>query len=110
MSILVNYNSIHLDAALHHYDTLHVDDINHTPSADPGSSSRQVSFRTLGRSFRMSLDRDKHILSKDFAVYSVDSAGKTKQHEIDQRAFLHGHLESERSFMFPLQSQNASSL
>ena len=84
-----------LDAALHHFDTLHVDDLIHAPSAVPGSTHRQLSFSTLGRMFHMELEWDTHILAEDFAVYSVDSAGRKEHHNIDKKAFLRGHLRGE---------------
>ena len=87
----MNYDSKHLNAALHHYDTLHVDDINHTSSG----ARRHVLFSALGRSFHLSLEWDRHLFARDFAVYSVDHAGNTQPHHVDQKAFLHGHIESE---------------
>lgn len=87
--------SYSLDAALHHFDTLHVDDISHTPSVDPGSTRRQIAFNTLGRKFLLELEWDRHILASDFAVYSVDSAGRKERHHIDKKAFLRGHLRGE---------------
>lgn len=47
----------------------------------------------------MRLDIDQHILTRDFAVYSVDSEGSTQLHDIDQRAFLHGHLQGENQLL-----------
>ena len=40
----------HLDAALHHYDTLHTDHVNHSySSSSPSLQHRHVQFYTLGR-------------------------------------------------------------
>lgn len=81
----------HLDAALHHYDTLTVDQISHTPSAD--RLSHTISLTTLDRHFHMVLVQDRSILAKDFAIYSVDGEGHRHRYDIDPRTFLHGHLK-----------------
>lgn len=83
--------NLHLDTALHHYDTLLVDQISHTHSADLAS---QITFGTLGRQFSMILKWNSHILAKDFSVYSINREGHRHQHYVDQHAFLRGHLES----------------
>ena len=48
-----HYNIVHeqLDSALHHYDTLHADHIDHSYStgSTPYSHHRHVKFNTLGR-------------------------------------------------------------
>ena len=86
--------NLHLDGALHHYDTLHVNQISHTHSADSASRSHQITFVTLGLQFSMILKWNSHILAKDFSVYSMDKEGNRQLHDVDQNAFLHGHLES----------------
>lgn len=93
VSVVPPVHSAHLDAALHHYDTLHVDDISHTPSANRLSHS--VSLSVLNRHFHMVLEWDRYILTKDFAVYSVDSQGHRQHYNIDQHTFLRGHLKGE---------------
>lgn len=90
----MKYNSVHLDAALHHYDTLHVDQISHSHLAEDGIHHRHVTFNALGQWFHMDLQWDRHILTEDFAVYAVDAKGNRNQHHIDKKAFLHGHLKS----------------
>lgn len=88
---MLTVHSAHLDAALHHYHTLHVDQISHTPSAD--RLTHTVSLATLDRHFHIVLEQDRSILAKDFAVYSVDSEGRRHLYDIDTRTFLHGHLK-----------------
>lgn len=90
----VKYDNVHLNAALHDYDTLHVNQIKHTPSTNSKATHHHVSFSALGQSFHMVLHWDRHILAKDFAVYTVDSQGNKYRQNIDQKAFLHGHLQS----------------
>ena len=68
-----------------------MNDIDHTPSADHLSHS--VTLRALDKDFHMVLEWDRNILTKDFAMYSVDGKGQRQQHDIDRHAFLRGHLE-----------------
>ena len=67
-----------MDAALHHYDTLHVNDIGHTSPAD---AHHVVRFSALGREFHLILEWDRNLLTKDFRVRSVDGQGRHYLHK-----------------------------
>lgn len=94
-SVVIAHSTHHLDAALHHYDTLHVAEVSHTSSVDHLRHS--VTLRTLGRHFHMVLEWDRNIFTKDSVVYSVDGEGHRKRHDIDRHAFLRGHLKGNYS-------------
>ncbi len=80
-----------MDAALHHYDTLHVDDISYISSA---YAHHVVRFSALGRDFHLILEWDRNLFTEDFSVHSVDAEGRHHLHPIQQESFLHGHLNS----------------
>lgn len=80
-----------MDLALHHYDTLTVDQISHRVSETSGS--QEVIFNALGRTFHLVLSVDKSIFADDFSVHSVDGDGVKLPHEVDKGAFLHGQLK-----------------
>lgn len=88
-----SYSTVTLDAALHQYDTLHMEDISHFSSDH--NLEHSVTFRALGRHFRMKLEWDRYILPDDFTAYSVDSKGIRHPYSVDRHAFLHGHLEGQ---------------
>ncbi|XP_077990294.1 ADAM 17-like protease [Glandiceps talaboti] len=85
--------------ALHHYETLHMDDVKHSIVKRDLDSTHQdikrLSFSVLGRDFNVHLYPRTGILSNDFKVHTVNGDGKKAEHRVDTNVLYHGHLADE---------------
>ncbi|KAI1280716.1 ADAM 17-like protease [Halotydeus destructor] len=53
----------------------------------------EITFRALGRDFKLILHRKRHFVSPRFKIYTVDSSGKRKPYvNLDQNEFYEGRL------------------
>ena len=88
---------------LRHYETLHVRDLSHrlvkrgaTFSYHPYNTIKEVSFRTLGKNFRLILNPHKEVVHENFKAYEVtDSDGPPKPVHVDHDEFFSGRVFGE---------------
>ncbi|XP_070533184.1 ADAM 17-like protease isoform X1 [Ptychodera flava] len=88
-----------LDHALHHYETLHMDDIrHHVVKRDVDNTAKdvkQLSFSVLGKDFKLHLYQHSSIMSRNFKAYIVKGNGDRTEHTVDKDLLYHGHLADE---------------
>ena len=87
----LGYDTSHVDAALHYYETLHADELVHSNHPLPGR--QLVTFQALGKDFKLHLQPNRRMLGRDFVVHEVNEHGHKVVHKVDQDTFLHGFLE-----------------
>lgn len=85
-----------------YYDILHASDLSHKiikkglqESNHPFNKIKEITFKTLGKHFRLILTPKKGILHSKFQATTVDADGNEKPVVIDQEEFYDGRLFGE---------------
>lgn len=89
-----------LDGQLKYYETMTVRQLRtkHLSKREVlrnGGSTKEVSFRALGRSFQLILSPSKGLLSAQFKAYTVDGTGTKKPVWVDNSQFFEGRVLGE---------------
>ncbi|KAL1464303.1 hypothetical protein WDU94_003964 [Cyamophila willieti] len=87
---------------LHHFDTLHASHLSHNivkrglqESNHPYNKIEEVTFKTLGKEFRLILTPKKGILHSKFHATTVDAEGNEKPVVVDHEEFYDGRVFGE---------------
>ncbi|XP_064652280.1 ADAM 17-like protease isoform X2 [Lineus longissimus] len=98
LSLLGNVIVADISDSLSHYETMHINDVNHQivkRSLDGPWHMKKLDFSTLGRHFRVYLQPDSHVLAQDFKAYARKGDGTKEQFGIDPGNFYKGHVSGE---------------
>uniref|UniRef100_T1J977 ADAM 17-like protease n=1 Tax=Strigamia maritima TaxID=126957 RepID=T1J977_STRMM len=90
--------------SLRYFETLHPSSLSHTivkrginPSPNKFNTVKQLSFKVLGRDFRLMLTPGTSVLSSKFQAYSIDGVGKKEYLSIDHETFYEGRIFGEKN-------------
>lgn len=88
---------------LKYFETLKAKDISHSvtkrgiqQSTHRFNTIKEVSFRALGRQFRLILNPSKGLLSSHFKAYTVDASGQKRPVWVDKELFFEGRVFGEK--------------
>ncbi|XP_074656602.1 ADAM 17-like protease [Tubulanus polymorphus] len=85
--------------SLHHYETLHINDVKHSivkrSVENPSQQIKKIELSTQGREFKIFMSPNRNIFAAGFAAYTLDNSGQKKRVAVNPHDYYKGHVYGE---------------